>query len=45
MTFPAYRVLAALIVLGALAGCAATGDQQTPLQWLDEQEIASRTGE
>jgi len=41
----AYRLVAALVLLGAIAGCAATGDQQTALQWLQEQEEANRTGE
>lgn len=40
-----YRLVAALVLLGAIAGCAATGDQQTALQWLQQQDEAVRNGE
>ena len=44
MTRFAHRVLGALLLLGVLAGCAATGTQESALQWLateDEQQSIS----
>jgi hypothetical protein len=42
----AYRVLAALLLLGFIAGCATTGEsQETAMQWMQNQEEMTTPGE
>lgn len=39
------RLLAAAMLLGILAGCAATGDATSAMDWLQQQEDVGGTNE